>query len=395
MPAANPKPLESVALVWGDDDFAVRQRAREIYQGWCDELGGMDHEIIDAGAGNSGEALKAISRLRESMQTLPFFGTGKVIWFQGCNFLADERTAAARAVGETLGDLAVELKEFDWRNVRLLVTSAKVDKRRLLFKSLEKVGTVEHHPGMSIDDRDWIARAENLARTSLRASGKQPSREALSGLVASVGPNSRMLEAEAEKLSLYVGDRTEVTGDDVTAVVTRNKQARAFALGDALGDRDLPRLLHCLDEEIWSMKLDSQKSEIGLLYGLISKVRVLLLMKEFLDLGWIRPETDFSRFKSQLERVPAGALPDDKRFNPLAMNPYVLFKALSQAGNYSAEELVRAMELLFQCNQQLFSRLDKRIVLQKTLMQIAARSGPTTAKAAPRRPSNPTSRRGA
>ena len=85
-------------------------------------------------------------------------------------------------------------------------------------------------------------------------------------------------------------------------------------------------------------------------------------------------ETDYNRFKLQLERVPADALPDDKRFNPLLMNPYVLFKAMSQVKNYSREELVAAMSLLLECNQRLiFSNLDEALVLQQTLSKIAAR----------------------
>jgi hypothetical protein len=44
----------------------------------------------------------------------------------------------------------------------------------------------------------------------------------------------------------------------VAAICTRNKTARAFALGDALGDRDLPRLLRRLDEELWEVKSSSK-----------------------------------------------------------------------------------------------------------------------------------------
>ena len=137
-------------------------------------------------------------------------------------------------------------------------------------------------------------------------------------------------------------------------VCTRNKTARAFALGDALGDRDLPRLLRTLDEELWELQFDKQKSaEIGLLYGLISKVRAMILLKEMLREGWIKAEGDYNRFKAQLERVPVEKLPEDKRYNPLALNPYVLFKALPQARRYTQAELVAAMELLLKCNQQL------------------------------------------
>src|SRR5436190_6803980 len=104
-----------VLLVCGDDDFNVKQRARQIFQKWSEELGGMDHEIIDAQVSNSGEALKALSKLREALNTLPFFGGGKVVWLQNCNFLADDRTASSHAVAETLAEIAAELKKFEWR----------------------------------------------------------------------------------------------------------------------------------------------------------------------------------------------------------------------------------------------------------------------------------------
>src|SRR5208283_2596509 len=112
------------------------------------------------------------------------------------------------------------------------------------------------------------------------------------------------------------------------------------------GDRNLARLLRCLDEELWELKFDSQRSEIGLLYGLISKVRAMLLLKEMLREGWIKPEADYNRFKAQLARVPAEKLPADRRFNPLSFNPYVLYKALPHAKKYSQDGLVRAMDLL-------------------------------------------------
>src|SRR5688572_8619604 len=82
-------------LISGEDDFAVKSRAKQIYEQWCKEAGGFDHELIDASASNSGEALRALDRLREGLQTLPFFGGCKVIWFQHCNFLGEERAASS------------------------------------------------------------------------------------------------------------------------------------------------------------------------------------------------------------------------------------------------------------------------------------------------------------
>jgi DNA polymerase-3 subunit delta len=364
----------SPALICGDDEFAVKQRARGLYQQWCDEVGGMDHEIIEATVANSGEALAALARLREALQTLPFFGTGKVIWLRDCNFLGEERVASAQAITESLAELAEELKAFAWsRNptIRLLISAGKVDKRKTFFKTLDKIGSVENLAGWSADDRDWADRAELAARTAVRERKKEISEEAVAELVNRVGPHPRQLDNEVEKLCLFVGNRNQIEVDDVNAVCVRNKQARAFALGDALGDRDLPRLLRRLDEELWEVKFDSQKSEIGLLYGLIAKVRAMLLLKEMFREGWIKPEMDYNRFKTQLQQVPADRLPGDRRFNPLALNPYVLYKALPQIKRYSEAELIRAMDLLLRCNQRLVSSgLDEALVLQQTLVQI-------------------------
>lgn len=385
MPAPAARQSAPLVLVCGEDEFAVKQRAKQIYLQWTEELGGLDHEIIDGSAVNTAEALKALSRLREALQTLPFFGSGKAIWLQNCNFLGDERAASSQAVTESLANLAQELKDFSWENVRLLISAGKVDKRKVFYKALDKLGTVESFAGWSVDDRDWAHQAETWVVTCLRARQKEISDDALSEMVNRVGPNARQLDSEAEKLALYVGTRKQIELEDVASICVRNKTARAFALGDALGERDLPTLLRRLDEELWEVKLDPQKSEIGLLYGLISKVRAMLMLKEMVREGWIKPDADYPRFKSQLERVPADQLPGDRRFNPLSLNPYMLYKALPHSRRYREDELVVAMELLLQCNRRLVtSGLEESLVLQQTLVQIVSGDGAAEGRAVSR-----------
>jgi DNA polymerase III subunit delta len=368
------RPASWLCLIHGGDEYSVKTRAREIYRAWCDELGGSDHEIIPAAANHAGEALKALTRLRMALDTLPFFGEGKAVWFQDCQFLGDERTASAEAVTKALAELIPVLRSFPWGKVRLLINAGKVDKRRAFYKALEKIAAVESFPELSFDSPDWMERLAAAARESLRQRHKQIDDDALSLLVTAVGPNLRQLQNEVEKLALSLGDRDRIAGDDIKAVVSRNKQARAFALGDALGERNLPLLLRALDDELWEMLVDRRKSEIGVLYGLIAKVRVMLLAKELLREGWLKHERDFYRFKSQLDRLRDRPLPlpDDKRFNPLAINPYVLYRASLHAAHYSSAELVKAMERLLHCNQQLVSSgLNEALLLQHALIQIA------------------------
>jgi len=77
MPPPAAQPAASLKLVCGEDDFVVKQRARQIHQQWTAEVGGMDHETIDASVTTKDEAFRALAKLREALQTLPFFGSGK------------------------------------------------------------------------------------------------------------------------------------------------------------------------------------------------------------------------------------------------------------------------------------------------------------------------------
>jgi len=372
--APSTQPPCALTLIHGGDDFSVKERAKALYETWCAELGGMDHEWIDANVTHSGEALTAIRRLREALQTLPLFGSAKVVWFKNCNFLGEERAASTQAVLEALASMAAELKSFVWKDVRLLISAGKMDERRTFFKTLKSLGSVETFEAWSLEDREWTDKAEQAANQAISGRKKTISEDALANLVAAVGPHARQLMQEVEKVLLFAGDRPRVEVSDVEAVVTRNKQARAFALAEALGDRDLSKLLRALDDEFWEMKVQRSKTAIGLLYGLINKVRILILVQELLREKWIRPETMYPRFKTQLAQLSPENLSLHGPFNPLAMHPFQLFKALPQSRRYTMTELIQAMEKLLECNQRLiYSDLDERLILQQVLVSIVGR----------------------
>ena len=371
MPTSSSVTKGSVALIWGDDEYSIKLHAKHLYEKYCAEWPGLDHEIIDGTASNSSEALKCLARLQEAIQTLPFFSSGKVIWFQNCNFLGDERAASSAAVTDFVASLAQEWKSFDWKGVRLIISAGKVDKRRVFYKTLEKIALVENYSELSFDDKEWIQKAERIVSKELIAAKKEMGDAAMAEFISLVGPSTRLLVNEIEKLILFIGDRPIIEIQDINKVTTRQKQSKAFALSEALGDRNLLKLLKALDEELWEMRTDTQKSAIGILYGLITKVRVLLFIKEAVRLGWLKADAEWGRFKSQLEKLPTDLMPSDKRLNPLTMHPYVLFKALPQVKNYSMQELIQAMEMLLECNIKLISSSqDDAHTIQQTLINI-------------------------
>jgi len=367
-------PEGPLALVHGDDDFAVSQRARQIHQAWTDAIEGMDHEVIEATAANAGEAVKALGRLHEALATLPFFGGGKVVWFKDCNFLGDDRTAKAKDVSSGLADLAAMLKTFEWAGVQLLISGNRADKRKAFFKTVSKLGYVDEFIALSLDDREWQGKAEAIVTSKLKALKKKADYNAITELAQMVGPDSRALASECEKLAAYVGAEGQVGVADVQAIVTRGKHAKAFALGDAVGDRDMPAMLRRLDEDLWAAKTDRKKSVIGLVGGLVSKVRSLLLARELLRTKRLQPANNYNQFKSQLDRLNSDDFPEDRKLSPLGLHPYVLFNATRQARNYTLTELVRALELLLDCHLKLVtSSLEDSFLVQKTLIEIVAK----------------------
>jgi DNA polymerase III delta subunit len=96
--------------------------------------------------------------------------------------------------------------------------------------------------------------------------------------------------------------------------------------------------------------------------------------------GWIKADVDYARFKAALDRVPPEALPQDRKFNPLAMHPFMLYNSLAHTKKYSSEELVGAMELLLIANQKLVtSSADEALVLQDALIRIVQQPPAPTA----------------
>ena len=246
--------------------------------------------MIDGSVRNSEEAIGVLSKLDEALQTLPFFGGNKVVWLRGVYFLGDDRTASSLTVKDRLTELSKSWEAYARQGVQLLISANKVDKRKSFFKTLKSFASIEDK---SFSDKERGGRAAMVVRQRLSELGKKISPHVADELVLFAGTNLQQLYIESDKLALYIGERDEVVRQDVYEISTRTKQSKAFALADALGERNLPKLLRVLDEELWEVKLDNKKSPIALLYGLISKVRTMIFLREMIRMKWISPSNGY------------------------------------------------------------------------------------------------------
>src|SRR5213595_1376390 len=94
MPNAKTKSRTAAAKIYainGSDEAGAKREASELAQKLAPaEAGEFGREIIDAAADNVHGAANAIRSTIAALQTLPFFGGGKLVWLKSANFLSDD-----------------------------------------------------------------------------------------------------------------------------------------------------------------------------------------------------------------------------------------------------------------------------------------------------------------
>src|SRR5437660_9974901 len=94
----------------GSDEAAVKREAAALAKQLAPaEAGEFGLETIDGAADNVDGAAAAIRSTIAALQTLPFFGGGKLVWLKSANFLSDDVKGKSISVLEPLEDLGAVL----------------------------------------------------------------------------------------------------------------------------------------------------------------------------------------------------------------------------------------------------------------------------------------------
>ncbi len=362
--------MDRLIIVWGTDSLLVREQVQEILQSWQQEWPDAEVEQIEPQGDRVDQFLPALQRLRNAFGALSLFATRRIVVFQAGPLFASGGPLQSEPVAKEWTFCLEALKRAE-SDLRLLVSAIKPDRRLQAWKQLVERGKEIPVQGLDPSAPDWEEQAARFVRQRLRREGKQIEEEALVLLVEWTGPDAAALRQEIEKLIIYVGEEKTITKSEVEAVVTRSHYARAFALAEAVGQRDVAAALKALEEELWQIQFQPKKSPIGLLYGLISKIRTLLQVKLLLQQGLLRPPRFYGDLEAQLKQLPQELLPEDRRWNPIRMHPYALRKAIEQTRHYRLDELLDAMKLLLDANLRLVTTAQNpNFILRNTIIQI-------------------------
>lgn len=358
----------SASLIFGEDEFMVSSRARQLVEELVPEAErALGLETVDGRVETVDEAVQALRQSLEAVQTMGFFGGGKLVWLKDAVFLGG-RAAQSPAVKELLDALLDIVKKGLPEGQKLLITTPKVNKASRLYKSFKAAGeTLE----FAVSAKSWEAEsaAAEHVRQLLPEFGLQMDPGMQEAFLAKVGVDTRAIVNELEKLTLYkAGDpQRPVTAADIACIVCQTKGSDAWDLQDAFGDRDTVKSVKTLRRLLFQ-----KESPIRLISSLVGRTNELLIFREALDRGWLRASGGGRFMKLTWESRPevealCGALERD----PRKTNPYRAGRLVAQAKQFSLRELRLSRHVFMQTHEKLVSTsLPADTVLELALLRV-------------------------
>ncbi len=265
----------------------MKRELRKIEEGFRnDELGDLNIVRLD------GATLSAGS-LSTEMMTVGFLSPKKLIIIE--NLLANKRTEQVEQI--------LDLLKFDNPACDVVVIeTAKLDKRTVAFKTLQKIA--QSREFLPPDQFKLVQRINEMTATH----GSTITKPAAVLLAAAVPNDSLRLEQEIIKLATYRSE-SEINESDIQEMVTSEVNSDVFLFIESLARRRLEKSLRALIKLI-----QSGQNENYILTMVVWQYRQLLIVRDLLD----RKEATASKS---------------------GINPYVFGKVLSIAENYSLTQL--------------------------------------------------------
>jgi DNA polymerase-3 subunit delta len=361
----------NIHAVVGSDEAEVKRVAAELATNLTPpDAGEFGLEVIDGAADNAEQAAARIRLTIEALQTLPFFGSTKVVWLKNANFLGDDQKARSTAVQSALEELSELLDRGFGSEITFLISATELDKRRAFYKTLVKRSEVQVFDRLDSGRAGWEEEATEIVRRHAKKRKLKFDDDALDLFVLLTGGDTRQIQNELEKIDTFLGKDRAVHVDVVREIVPLSRAGIIFELSNALAMRDLELALTLVRR-----LLDQGENAIGiLLVAIVPTVRNLLLAKDLMEQHRLpRPHSPF-QFISAINRLPAKATEHLPRKKDGSINAYALGIAAQHAHHFETNQLIDAMRACLAGNVQLVTtQLDHELILTEVVVKLLGR----------------------
>lgn len=364
MPAA-----KQIYAFFGSDEAQVKDAALALSQKIAPADDEFGLEVVNGNADNSDHATRIVGQTIEAIQTLPFFGGEKVVWLQSANFFADNQTGRSETTLNAVESLVELLFQGLPPEVKVIISASEVDKRRSFYKKVSKLAETKIFDKVDVSKAGWETQVMSQVRDKSKALGLEFQGAALERFVLMVGAETRVLDSELEKLSLYVGDRP-ATEEDVAATVASSHLGIVFEIGDAIARKNLPKALDLIRRQ-----LAQGENAIGiLLAAIVPRVRNLLHARDLVERHGLRAGRNYKSFEQAVNALPSGDTAHLPRKKDGGISAYPLFLAAQISDRFTVAELKAALEACLEANVRLVTtQLEPHLVLDQLVTKILSR----------------------
>lgn len=249
----------------------------------------------------------------------------------------------------------------------LLLLAEEADRRKKLFKMLKEEQVVIDLSvatgGGAKAQKEQRAVLQELARTTLAEQDKTLAAHLAELLFERVGFHPVALVMELRKVMLFLGERRQITREDLDAMVGRTRQEALFELTTAIGRRDLEQAL-----AIGGRLQENGIHPLAVVATLRLYVRSQLLcrsLQEQPDLHF-SPTMSAAAFQQQCLPLLKARSPWQKE---MGGHPYALYMQFKAAAACPLTQLARWMRLLLEAELRLKgSPVAPPLVLQHLLL---------------------------
>ena len=297
----------------------------------------------------------------------------------------------------------------------LIITTDRVDKRRKLYQRIRNSGMIID---CSVPKGDRMAdRAAQEAvlkkrmKEILTEGGKRMDKGAYTALNEMTGFDLRTFSSNLEKLVNYVGDRKEITANDVQAVLKRTKKDPIYEFTNAVTDKNIEKAFFYMESLLSGGDIDHP---LQLLAAMLKQFRRLLMIKDFVESaygsdwhggnsfghfktrvmpamqafdkvllnqledwegrvsghGKISPESEKAK-SSEKKKPKKSKLTTDLGIVKNPNNPYPVYQMLKKSERFTKQELLAALNHLSETDLRIKSLgQNPKIVLEDLLFRI-------------------------
>lgn len=205
--------FERFYLLYGSEDYLKHQYRDKLVKALVDIEDNMNYSRFE------GKKL-SVNELLDTGDTLPFFAENRVIVVENSGLFK-----------KTPEGFEKRLANFP-DTTHVIFVESEVDGRNKLVNWFKKNGYKTEMKAPSEGEiRKWIAKL-------CKDEGKQIYENAVEYFIGSVGLDMLLIKNELEKLFAYVGDRNEITMEDVREICVNEADDTLYAMIDAIGNRN-------------------------------------------------------------------------------------------------------------------------------------------------------------